>query len=191
MTNGCNPMKYLKRLKNELVDLTEKLGGAIFDAPPSKKANRARLLQSLVLVVKHVVRADKATDDWTEDNGREWFTYLAELEEWIAMAPVLGGDPLKVRAPVKVRGKDQNLRCEVGLNEDGYEVVLSRLTEKELLAVRNGMLTHSAYTQEAKGVLNGMIEALKSAGIDLGDASYPLRPWEAPKKSVKKPEAAA
>ena len=144
-------MKYLKRLKNELADLTEKLGGKVFDAPPSKKANRARLLQSLILVVKHVVRADHASDDWTEDNGRDWFAYLAELEEWVTQAPILG-DPVKViQSPkVEVRGQDKELRCEVTDTEDGYEVTFSKITREELLAIRNGMLTHSAYTREAK-----------------------------------------
>jgi len=80
-------VKYLKRLKNELADLTEKLGGCVFDTAPSKKQNRARALQSLVEVVKMVRAIDHATEDWTEESGTVWFSYLSELEAWLAKAP--------------------------------------------------------------------------------------------------------
>ena len=89
-------MRYLKRLKIELDALTEKLGGQIFDAPPSKKANRARALQSLVVLIKQIRTADHATDNWTSESATEWFTYLSLLETWLGQAPQPPQPPQKV-----------------------------------------------------------------------------------------------
>jgi hypothetical protein len=80
-------MKYLKQLKNELADLTQRLGGQVFDGPPSHMANRARLLQSLVDLLQQVSDLDDATDDWSEGNATQWFLYLGTLESWISMIP--------------------------------------------------------------------------------------------------------
>jgi len=80
-------MKYLKRLKNELADLTQRLRGQVFDTTPSHKANRARALQSLVVLLKQVRAIDYATDDWSDENAPQWFVYLSQLEAWLANAP--------------------------------------------------------------------------------------------------------
>lgn len=83
---GCD-MKYLKRLKNELADLTQRLRGQVFDTAPSHKANRARALQSLVVLLKQARAIDYATDDWSEENATQWFLYLGTLETWLSMVP--------------------------------------------------------------------------------------------------------
>jgi hypothetical protein len=80
-------MKYLKRLKNELSDLTTRLRGQVFDNVPSSMGNRARALQSLVVLVREAKNIDHATDHWDEDNAQEWFTYLGKLEVWLASMP--------------------------------------------------------------------------------------------------------
>ena len=80
-------MKYLKRLKNELADLSLKLRGRVFQTIPTRMGNRARALQSLVVMIQEVRNIDQATDDWSEGNAQDWFFYLAELEKWLSSAP--------------------------------------------------------------------------------------------------------
>jgi hypothetical protein len=82
-------MKYLKRLKKELADLTEKLRGQVFDTMPSHGSNRARALQSLVMMLKEVRYIEHATDYWTEENAQSWFNYLSRLEAWLSKMPKL------------------------------------------------------------------------------------------------------
>jgi|WetSurMetagenome_2_1015567.scaffolds.fasta_scaffold1014562_2 hypothetical protein len=85
-------MKYLNQLNYELSDLTKRLGGEIFDAPPSKKGNRARTLQSLTYLLNKVRVLDCATADWSDENATQWFIYLNQLEAWLNNFPKIPED---------------------------------------------------------------------------------------------------
>jgi hypothetical protein len=86
-------MRYYKRLKNEFLSLSEKVGEAAFNAEPTKKGIRARALDSLVRVMKSVLAIDEATMfDGPLEPGepKKWATYLARLEGWVQDMPVPG-----------------------------------------------------------------------------------------------------
>lgn len=80
-------MKYMKRLKKELANLSLDLRGQILQRVPTHHGNRARALQYLVLMLKEVVHIDHATDDWSEGNAKAWLFYLADLERWLDLMP--------------------------------------------------------------------------------------------------------
>jgi len=92
-------MRYYKRLKNELLSLSEKLGCAALNADPTKKGIRARALDSLVRVMRIVRAIDDATMfDGPLEPGEpmKWATYLAALEKWVQDAPAPGEEVVRV-----------------------------------------------------------------------------------------------
>ena len=86
-------MRYYKRLKNEFLSLSEKVGVDVLNAEPTKKGIRARTLDSLVRIIRIVRAIDDATMfDGPLEPGEpmKWATFLAALEAWVQDAPAPG-----------------------------------------------------------------------------------------------------
>jgi sugar phosphate isomerase/epimerase len=82
-------MKYLKRLKNELLDLTEKLAvkGPLPEYVSIKKRIRRNSIRVVVEMIKMARALDQAIDYYTDENAGAWEHYLRELEDWLKLAP--------------------------------------------------------------------------------------------------------
>lgn len=82
-------MRYLKRLKNELQELTEKLTpkGPLPEYVSVKKVHRQGALQVVIDLIKRARALDVATDLWTTETSQEWATYLVNLKHWMGQAP--------------------------------------------------------------------------------------------------------
>lgn len=82
-------MKYLKRLKNELLDLTEKLTpkGDKPEYVSARKTNRSHVLVVLIEMIRKVRALDEATDNWSQENADEWVTFLDKVSTWLTSMP--------------------------------------------------------------------------------------------------------
>jgi len=179
-------MKYLKRLKNELLDLSTKLSvkGHLPEYVESEKMNRRVVVRRVIELVKRARALDFATDTWNSKTAAAWAKFNTEMGHWLASMPQAPKAD-EVSAPTNNKEVTENPKCKIVIADEGYGVTFWGITEQELLSVRNAMAIHAATTQEGEDILQSMIDALKCAGINLGDCSYPLRPWER-----KKPDAA-
>ena len=87
-------MKYLKKLKVELDNLANSLGRTAtshFTYDQDKPGTRARLLQSMIALLKLVVALDAEWKEWNPDNTGEWAKFLNKLEKWILNRPAPDG----------------------------------------------------------------------------------------------------
>ena len=186
-------MKYLKKLKNELKYLAEKLSPPKQGDPPEyvnlRDVDRKGVLEVVIALIKIARTLDQSSETWGPKMSHEWCTFEANLESWCKLGP----EPPSVSE--KKNPTPTNLTCRVShTSQEGFEVTFLNLSQQELQSVRNALVIHSAYTQEAKEILAGMLDALRIAGVDTGDASYPVMPWEEAKKKkpeVEKPKAEA
>lgn len=197
-------MKYLKRLKNELQDLTEKLSppkkGDLPEYVNLRDVDRKGVLKVVIALIQIARSLDQSSDTWGPKMSHEWCTFVANLEHWCKLVHETPSvSEKKNPTPTAVAAKKApepvtNLNCMVSHTSQGsFEVLFLNLSQQELQSVRNALVIHSAYTQEAKEVLAGMLDALRIAGINTGDASYPVMPWEEKEKKpeVEKPKAEA
>ena len=168
-------MRYLKRLKNELQALTEKLTvkGSLPEYVSNRKVNRLEILP-LVIALVHQARAlDEATEEWAEEHVVQWHEYIVNLKHWLGQAPkppkAGNGKVTPIPKAVKKETEGTSLKCKVSSTDSGYEILFTRLRTIELQSVRNAMVIHAAHTQEGKDILAGMLEALNAAGIDTGE----------------------
>jgi hypothetical protein len=84
-------MKYLKRLKNELLELAEKtqVKGDTPGYVSLCHLNRKEVVTALIVLLKQVRAVDHATDDWSTGNSKAWTDYLTNLKHWLGQAPPL------------------------------------------------------------------------------------------------------
>lgn len=82
-------MKYLKRLKKELADLSEKLTpkGVLPEYVRVMDLNRKSVLPILIEMLRRVRAIDQATDNWSPGNADEWLDFLRQLDSWSAEMP--------------------------------------------------------------------------------------------------------
>lgn len=82
-------MRYLKRLKNELQDLTERLTakGPNHEYATPKKLNRQLMLRIIISLIQKVREVDHATDNWAQGNAEAWIDFRANLEGWLEKFP--------------------------------------------------------------------------------------------------------
>lgn len=87
-------MRYLKRLKGELQDLTEKLApGAMPKYVRVKDTQRQRALAIIIVLIKKARSIDQLMDSWVEDESTSWQTYLLNLEHWLGQMPEVERKP--------------------------------------------------------------------------------------------------
>ena len=178
-------MKYLKRLKNELLDLTEKLTvkGNNPEYVSLKKATRLDVIPLIIALVQQARAIDSASlfdepkSDWSAQRFEGWRVYLTNLKHWLGQAPKLSKEG-EAQSP-----KRANLECKVSWDNDGYQVSFLNLRTSELQSIRNAIAIHSSHTLGAKDVLSVLLGALDAAGI--------IRDWgnqleEPDKKPVEK-----
>jgi hypothetical protein len=197
-------VKYLKKLKNELKYLAEKLSPPKQGDPPEyvnlRDVDRKGVLEVVIALIKIARTLDQSSETWGPKMSHEWCTFVANLESWCKLVPEPPSvsekkNPTPTAVAAKKAPEPTNLTCRVShTSQEGFEVTFLNLSQQELQSVRNALVIHSAYTQEAKEILAGMLDALRIAGVDTGDASYPVMPWEEAKKKkpeVEKPKAEA
>jgi hypothetical protein len=81
-------MRYLKRLKGELQDLTEKLApSAMPKYVRVRDTQRQRALAIIIVLIKKARSIDQLMDSWVEDESGSWQTYLLNLEHWLGQMP--------------------------------------------------------------------------------------------------------
>ena len=92
-------MRYLKRLKNELQELTEKLTvkGPLPEYVSLKKVTRQGSLQVAIALIKKARALDFSIENWSAETSHEWATYMTNLKHWLGQAP----------EPPKVVGKSK------------------------------------------------------------------------------------
>ena len=189
-------MRYLKRLKNELQALTEKLTvkGPLPEYVSVKKLHRQAILEGVIALVNVARGIDHEFDFWKDETSQEWHFYLINLKHWLGQAPKLP-NPVPVSKPTlvlptKELAPEPNLRCKLSHDDSSYEVIFSKLTTTELLSVRNAIILHADYTQDADDVLQALLDAFKASGIDLGDYPLRTRPWLRGKTPLPDPHPA-
>jgi hypothetical protein len=82
-------MRYLKRLKNELQDLTEKLTpkGPNPEYVSVKKLNRQTMLRIVISLIQKARAFYQATEEWTPENSEAWEDFLASVNSWLKQVP--------------------------------------------------------------------------------------------------------
>jgi hypothetical protein len=82
-------MKYLKRLKNELLDLTDKLDAKCL-LPEYVSVKRLHRKEVLVIVIEMIKKAralDLATEYWSSGSSEDWQSFLTNVKHWLGQAP--------------------------------------------------------------------------------------------------------
>ena len=82
-------MKYLKRLKNELLDLDTKLSvkGHLPEYVRSLHVNRQTVIRMVIEVVKRARDIDFSTDNWGIATEEAWTKFNTEMAQWVALMP--------------------------------------------------------------------------------------------------------
>jgi hypothetical protein len=82
-------MKYLKRLKNELLELTEKLTvkGPLPEYVNLRKVDRKNIVECVIALIKLARSIDQETDNWSPEMSHEWASYLTNLKHWLGQVP--------------------------------------------------------------------------------------------------------
>jgi hypothetical protein len=82
-------MKYLKRLKNELLELTEKLTvkGPLPEYVDLRKVVRKDAVECIIALIKLARSIDQETDNWSPEVSYEWSAYLTNLKHWLGQVP--------------------------------------------------------------------------------------------------------
>jgi len=84
-------MRYLKRLKNELAELTEKLTvkGPLPEYVSVKKLQRQGAIMVIISLIKMARALDVASDGWSAEHSDDWHEYLVNVKHWLGQAPQL------------------------------------------------------------------------------------------------------
>lgn len=82
-------MKYLRRLKNELLELTEKLTvkGTLPEYVDLRKVCRKNSVECAIALIKLARSIDQETDNWSPEMSHEWSAYLTNFKHWLGLIP--------------------------------------------------------------------------------------------------------
>lgn len=82
-------MRYLKRLKGELQELTEKLTvkGPLPEYVSVKKLHRKEVITVVIEMIKKARALDLAMEYWSAGASEDWQAYLTNVKHWLGQAP--------------------------------------------------------------------------------------------------------